>query len=102
VCGTWIWDQNLGGIIEAGEARAKVEAQRAAGRAALVLTLANAYDTLTGALREIDILRGSALPSAHRAADTIESGYSQGRFTLLEVLDAQAPRRRRRYERSRH
>jgi cobalt-zinc-cadmium efflux system outer membrane protein len=84
-----VWDQNLGGITEAGEARAKVEAERAAGKAALVLTLAKAYDTLNGALRELDILRGSTLPKARQAADTIESGYSQGRFTLLEVFDVQ-------------
>jgi cobalt-zinc-cadmium efflux system outer membrane protein len=84
-----VWDQNLGGIIEAGEARAKVEAERAAGKAALILTLAKAYDTLTGALREIEILRSSALPNAQKASDAFESGYSQGRFTLLELLDVQ-------------
>ena len=85
-----VWDQNLGGIIEAGEARAKVEAERAASKAALILTLAKAYDTAAGALREIDVLRGSALPNAKIAVDTFESGYGQGRFTLLEVLDAQS------------
>ena len=84
-----VWDQNLGGITEAGEARAKVEAERAASKAALVLTLAKAYDTLTGAAREIEILRGSAIPNAQKAVDAIDSGYSQGRFTLLEVLDVQ-------------
>ncbi len=34
-----VWDQNLGGITEAGEARAKVEAERAVSKAALILTL---------------------------------------------------------------
>jgi outer membrane protein, heavy metal efflux system len=85
-----VWDQNLGGIAEAGAARAKVEAERAASKAALVLTLAKAYDTAAGALREIEVLRGSALPNAKIAVDTFESGYAQGRFTLLEVLDAQS------------
>jgi cobalt-zinc-cadmium efflux system outer membrane protein len=84
-----VWDQNLGNITAAGEERAKVEAERAAGRAALILTLAKAYDTLTGAAREIEVLRASALPKARSAADAIEAGYGQGRFTLLEVLDAQ-------------
>jgi cobalt-zinc-cadmium efflux system outer membrane protein len=85
-----VWDQNLGGIAEAGAARAKVEAERAASKAALILTLAKAYDTAAGALREIEVLRGSALPNAKIAVDTFESGYAQGRFTLLEVLDAQS------------
>ncbi len=85
-----VWDQNLGNITAALEDRAKVEAERAASRAALVLTLAKAYDTLTGASREIEMLRASALPNAQRAVAGIESGYSQGRFTLLEVLDVQS------------
>ena len=85
-----VWDQNLGGITEAQAARAKVEAERAANRAALILTLAKAYDTLSGASREIEVLRTSAIPNANKAVDAIESGYSQGRYSLLEVLDAQS------------
>ena len=84
-----VWDQNLGGIIEAQEARSKVEAERAASKATLILTLAKAYDTLSGSLRELDILRNSAIPNARRAVEALESGYSQGRFTLLELLDVQ-------------
>ncbi|MFY9684569.1 MAG: TolC family protein, partial [Pseudolabrys sp.] len=84
-----VWDQNLGDISAAEAARTKVEAERAASRNALILTLAKAYDTLNGALREVEILRTSAVPNAQTAVNAIESGYSQGRFTLLEVLDAQ-------------
>ena len=85
-----VWDQNLGGIQEARESRAKVEAERASSRAALLLTLGKAYESLIGAAREIDILRNSALPNARRVTEAIESGYGQGRFTLLEVLDSQS------------
>lgn len=85
-----IFDSNRGGIIEAQEARAKVDAEGEAARAALVLTLGRAYEALTGAGREVAILRTSALPNARRAMEAIESGYAQGRFSLLEVLDAQA------------
>jgi cobalt-zinc-cadmium efflux system outer membrane protein len=84
-----VWDQNLGGIQEAGESRAKVEAERAASRNALIVTLGKAHETLIGALREIGILRSSALPNARRANEAIEGGYAQGRFTLLDVLDVQ-------------
>lgn len=85
-----VWDQNLGNIAAAQEERLKVEAERSAGKAILILTLAKAYDTQSGALREIEMLRASALPNARQAVETFESGYSQGRFTLLEVLDAQS------------
>jgi len=85
-----VWDQNLGGIQEARESRAKVDAERASSRAALILTLGKAYETLIGAAREIEILRSAALPNARRLTEAIESGYAQGRFTLLEVLDAQS------------
>lgn len=84
-----VWDQNLGGITEAREQRAKTDAEYAAARATLILTLAKAYETLTGALRELEPLRSSAIPKIGRATETIESGYTQGRFTLLEVLDVQ-------------
>jgi cobalt-zinc-cadmium efflux system outer membrane protein len=84
-----VFDRNIGGIAEAEASLAKVAADRAAARIALILTLGRAYDTLAGAVREVDILRTSAIPNARKAVDAIESGYSQGRFTLLEVLDAQ-------------
>lgn len=84
-----VWDQNLGGITAAQQERLKVEAERNTGKAALILMLAKAYDTQAGALREIELLRTSALPNSRQAVEAIENGYSQGRFTLLEVLDAQ-------------
>lgn len=85
-----VWDQNLGNIAAAQHERAKVEADHDAGRAALILMLGKAYDIQAGALLEIHVLRTSALPNARRAVTAIESGYSQGRFSLLELLDAQS------------
>jgi len=84
-----VWDQNLGGITEAREARAKTDAEYAAARAALILTLGKAYETLIGALRELEPLRNSAIPNVRRAVEGIERGYAQGRFTLLDILDVQ-------------
>lgn len=85
-----LWDQNLGGITEAAESRAKVESEHAAAQASLILTLGRAYETLNGAARELEIIRGSTLPNARRAFETMESGYREGRFTLLELLDVQS------------
>jgi cobalt-zinc-cadmium efflux system outer membrane protein len=84
-----VWDQNLGAISAAQESRAKVEAVRASNRLALILSLGRAYDTLVGAAREIDLLRASAIPNGRKAIEGIENGYNQGRFSLLELLDAQ-------------
>ena len=84
-----VFDRNIGGIAEAEASLAKVEADRATARIALILTLGRAYETLAGAVREVDILRTAAIPNARKAVEAIESGYSQGRFTLLEVLDVQ-------------
>lgn len=81
-----VFDQNRGGILEAQEQRAKVESEAFIARATLMLTLGRAYETLSGASREAEILRGS-LPNVRRAVESMESGYSQGRFTLLELLD---------------
>lgn len=85
-----VWDRNLGNIHAARETRAKVEAELAVARATLLLTLGRAYENLAGAAREIEILRQSALPNVKRAVESMESGYSQGRFTLLELLDVQS------------
>jgi cobalt-zinc-cadmium efflux system outer membrane protein len=84
------WDDNLGNISAAEAARSKADAEQAAGRATLILTLTKAYDTANGSLREIEILQSSALPNARKAVEALETGYSGGRFSLLEILDAQS------------
>ena len=82
-----VFDQNSGNIIAAQEALAKTDAERATNRLALTSVVGRAYDTLIGALAEIKLLRSSIIPNARSASETILSGYSQGRFTLLELLD---------------
>ena len=39
--------------------------------------------------REIEILRARAIPDVKAAVESMEQGYEQGRFTLLELLDMQ-------------
>lgn len=84
-----VWDQNQGSILEAEEQRAKTDAERDSTKASLILALGRAYETLLGAVRETELLRTTVLPRIRQAAETIESGYGQGRFTLLELLDIQ-------------
>jgi cobalt-zinc-cadmium efflux system outer membrane protein len=85
-----IFDQNQGNILSAQESLAKTRAERDANRNTLIVLAGRAYDSLQGSLRELAVLRDTAVPKSHLAADAISAGYGQGRFTLLEVLDAQA------------
>lgn len=85
-----VFDQNQGNILSAQENLAKTRAEREANRNTLIVLAGRAYDTLQGSLRELAILRESAIPKSRQASDAIFEGYGQGRFTLLEVLDAQA------------
>jgi cobalt-zinc-cadmium efflux system outer membrane protein len=85
-----VFDQNQGNILAAQESLAKTQAERQANRRTLIVVAGRAYDALQGALRELAVLRESAIPKAQDAAEAIAQGYGQGRFTLLEVLDAQA------------
>lgn len=85
-----VFDQNQGNILSAQESLAKTRAEREANRKTLVVVAGRAYDSLQGSLRELAVLRETAIPKAQEAADAIAQGYGEGRFTLLEVLDAQA------------
>ncbi|MBR0965633.1 TolC family protein [Bradyrhizobium diazoefficiens] len=85
-----VFDQNQGNILSAQESLAKTRAEREANRNILLVVAGRAYDTVQGSLRELSALRDTGIPKAQAAANEIEQGYGAGRFTLLEVLDAQA------------
>lgn len=85
-----VFDQNQGNILSAQEALAKTKAEREASRNILIIMAGRAYDSLQGSLRELAVLRETAIPKAQQAAEAISEGYGQGRYTLLEVLDVQA------------
>jgi cobalt-zinc-cadmium efflux system outer membrane protein len=85
-----VFDQNQGNILSAQESLAKTRAEREANRNTLLVVAGRAYDALQGSLRELAILRETAIPKSRQASEAISEGYGQGRFTLLEVLDAQA------------
>ncbi|MEW6639831.1 MAG: divalent metal ion exporter subunit IhpA [Pseudomonadota bacterium] len=85
-----VFDQNQGNVLSAQESLAKTRAEREANRNTLIVIAGRAYDSLQGSLRELAILRDVAIPKAEQAAQAISDGYGQGRFTLLEVLDAQS------------
>ncbi|WP_047309061.1 divalent metal ion exporter subunit IhpA [Rhodopseudomonas palustris] len=85
-----LFDQNQGNILSAQQNLAKIAAERQANRNTLIVVAGRAYDSLQGALRELAILRDTAIPKARDAAAAISEGYGQGRYSLLELLDAQS------------
>ena len=84
-----VFDQNQGNILSAEETLAKTRVEREANRNTLILVAGRAYNFLQASLRELAILRETAIPRAKDASEAIAEGYGQGRYSLLEVLDAQ-------------
>lgn len=85
-----VFDQNQGSILSAQESLAKTATESKANRNMLIVVAGRAYDSLQGSLQELSVLRVTAIPKARNAAEAISEGYGQGRYSLLEVLDAQA------------
>jgi len=84
-----LWNRNQGRIAEAEANVAKVADERAAAETRAYADLNEAYQTLARAAEEARILRETALPGAKTAVDQITEGYSTGRFSQLDVIDAQ-------------
>ena len=63
---------------------------RAVNRLTLIAIVGKAHDTATGALAQVELLRRTVIPAARASLSTVEAGYGQGRYTLLEqgALDA--------------
>ncbi|MBL6080789.1 TolC family protein [Belnapia sp. T18] len=84
-----IFDRNQGNILRAGAELNRAEAEAERGRLYLDASLANAERRLDQAWRAADSLRRVVLPAAGEAAASAREGYAGGKFSLLEVLDAQ-------------
>ena len=84
-----LWNRNQGKIAEAEAEVAKAADERAAAETKAYAELNEAYQTLARATEEVRILRDTVLPGAKSAVDQITEGYATGRFSQLDVLDAQ-------------
>ena len=84
-----IFDRNQGNIQRAGAEVNRAEADAERGRLYLDAALADAERRLDQAWRAADTLRHSVLPAAEEASTFAREGYAAGKFSLLEVLDAQ-------------
>lgn len=84
-----LFNRNAGGIEEARLRLAKSHDERRVVEARVAAALTEAYAALAAAHDEIAILRAAVLPGAQQTFDAISEGYRLGRFSLLDVLDAQ-------------
>ncbi len=81
-------NRNQGNIAEARANLAKLDEEKRAAEARAFAALNEAFQKLSGAVREIAILEDSVIPGARDAEKQLNEGYVAGRFTQFEVLDA--------------
>lgn len=83
------FDRNQGNIKAAKYQINRVESQREVAVTEVNRALQEAYSTLQASYHEVQQLQDEVLPGAQSAFKGIQTGYRQGKFDYLEVLDAQ-------------
>lgn len=83
-----VFDRNQGNIDAAREDLARLDLEEEATRVKVFTELRNAYAQLEQARQRVTILRKHILPEAEQALDLIQDGYSSGRFSYLELVEA--------------
>ncbi len=84
-----LFDRNQGNLQEAVGRQYKAQDELVALRAHLEASLATQYERLNAARQASESLRSEILPGAQSAFDAANKGFSAGKFSFLDVLDAQ-------------
>jgi outer membrane protein, heavy metal efflux system len=84
-----LFDRNQGNLREALRRADKARDEQAITNQALQSQLARTYEALVASAYEIKVLRDEILPAAKSAFDVTNRGYELGKFSFLDVLDAQ-------------
>lgn len=84
-----VFDRNQGNIAAANAERTGAEARRNAALASSVRRTRDAQAALGRAEAQLAFLQNQAEPAALEAVRIAREGFSAGRFTLLDVLDAE-------------
>lgn len=82
-------NRNEGAILEAQSRLEQARADRRITAVRVATALAEAYQSLATARAQVEALEDRVLPGATRAFRTLNEGYREGRFSYLDVLDAQ-------------
>lgn len=84
-----VFDRNQGTIQEATLRRAQTQAQQQAAQIKAEATLYGLYLELQANRTRMNTLRNEALPQAQQALEQTQYGYERGRFSYLELAEAQ-------------
>jgi cobalt-zinc-cadmium efflux system outer membrane protein len=84
-----LFNRNQGERLEARYNLSKAEEQRKAAQIKVLTNLAQAYQELSSAYLSAAALKENALPGAQSAFNAAQEGYREGKFSYLQVIDAQ-------------
>lgn len=84
-----VFDRNNGNIAAAERRIARAEFEAQAARTQLVGSLVEALGALAVADAQVRAFESKVLPAAQSAFDKTRTGYEEGKFDLLNVLDTQ-------------
>lgn len=84
-----LFNTNKGALLEATHKAARASADLDRERTRLQLELTQAYANFEAAEQEAQRLKSDILPAARLALDAMSRGYELGKFSFLDVLDAQ-------------
>jgi cobalt-zinc-cadmium efflux system outer membrane protein len=84
-----LFDRNQGNLQEAVSRQYKAQDELVALKSQLEAHLATQYERLNAARQTSESLRSEILPGAQSAFDAANKGFSAGKFSFLDVLDAQ-------------
>jgi len=83
------FDRNQGGAAEARALLGRTEAEQKAAEVRLGMVLLGLYEEMVHDVHVMEGLQKEILPKAEDALAISREGFAQGRFSYLEVLDAQ-------------
>lgn len=84
-----LFDRNQGNLQEALSRIDKARDERIAAEVRLSTELAQAHERLTAAHQETELMQKEILPGAQSAYDAATKGFELGKFSFLDMLDAQ-------------
>ena len=84
-----LFDRNQGSVLEARYKLSRAEDERRAAEVRVSTALSEVYQHLNTAYRDVRGLQQDVLPAAEEAFEVATEGYRQGKFSFLDVLDAQ-------------
>lgn len=84
-----LFDRNQGGVSEAKANLEKAIREREEAEIAITTELSETYQTMAIAFNEVIALRDNILPVAEVAFEGTGVGFRNGKYSYLEVLDAQ-------------